>query len=160
MTSPRTALLLPLAAFFLMTVLTACARRDQALVFDDSVATDMENAVNQRDADALAALLDTDVQLLPPNSPVIDGHGEAKAFYREQFEYTGASTTKWDVRDVIVFSDYTYRQGIYETVLASGETRYGKFVHLWKNHSNGWKLYRAMWSSSESTLTQPASNSS
>lgn len=159
MTTFRTGFVLALAPLVLMTVVAGCARREQALIFDDSVATNMENAVNQRDADALAEVLDTDVQLLPPNSPVIDGHGEAKAFFREQFEYTGASTTKWDVRDLIVFNDYTYRQGIYQTDLPTGETRYGKFVHLWKNHPNGWKLYRAMWSSSESTLTQPAPSS-
>lgn len=152
MTSIRTALVLALVI-----VLAACARREQALIFDDSVVTEMESAVNQRDTEALAKVLDIDVQLLPPNSPVIEGHGASKAFFREQFENTGDSTTKWDVRDVIVFGDYTYRQGIYETQLPGGGAVYGKFVHLWKRHTSGWKLYRAMWSSSETgPATQPA----
>lgn len=143
MTIPRTAFLL---AFVI--VLAACGRREQALIFDDSVATDWENAANQRDVDALAQLLDENVQLLPPNAPVIEGHGAAKAFYRELLE-ASAGTTKWDVRDVVVFTGYTYRQGIYETELPNGGSTYGKFIHLWKNHPSGWKLYRAMWSSSE-----------
>lgn len=155
MTSLRTAFVL-----VLVLSLTACARREQALIFDDSVATDMENAVNERDADALAKVLDTDVQLLPPNSPVIEGQGAAKAYFRELFEDTPGSKTRWDVRDVIVFADYTYRQGIYVTEMPNGGAVYGKFVHLWKNHANGWKLYRVMWSSSEdATTAAPAASS-
>lgn len=132
-------------------VLTACGRRgDQALIFSGDVTQQWEAARANSDADAIAGLYTEDAQVMPPNAPMVEGRSAILSYYRNVFE-AATAPAKFDEREVIVFGDITYRQGIYELAMPDGRTEYGKFMQLWKNVGGDWKLHRQMWSSSEET---------
>jgi uncharacterized protein (TIGR02246 family) len=130
-------------------VLTACGRRgEQALIFSAEATQQWETARAAADAEAISRLYTEDAQLMPPNAPVVEGRSAIRSYYRNVFE-AAAAPARYDEREVIVFGDITYRQGIYELALPDGRTEYGKFMQLWKNVDGNWRLHRAMWSSSE-----------
>ena len=139
----------------LLIALAACGRREQALIFSGEAAQEWEAARANNDAEAMAAIHTEDAQVMPPNSPVVEGRSAIRSYYRNVFE-TQAVPAKFDEREVIVFGDITYRQGIYEMELPAGRTEYGKFMELWKNVNGEWKLHRAMWSSSEESPPESA----
>lgn len=132
----------------LLVALVACGQRKQALIFSAEAAQEWEAARANNDAEAIAAIHTEDAQVMPPNAPVVEGRSAIRSYYRNVFE-TQAVPAKFDEREVIVFGDMTYRQGIYEMELPDGRHEYGKFMQLWKNVDGNWKLHRAMWSSSE-----------
>ena len=144
------------APLLLATLLTGCSQERTALVFGGDVADDWEKAYNAGDADAIAALLTDDALVMPPNSPAVEGRSAIKAFYREQFA-NRVVPAKTDEREVIVFGEMTYRQGVYALALPDGSTEYGKFVELWKNDNGQWRLHRSIWSSNGSP-DQPSSS--
>lgn len=130
-------------------VLTACSRRsEQALIFSSAATQQWEAARANSDAEAIAKLYTEDAQVMPPNAPLVEGRSAIRAYYRNAFE-SATAPAKYDEREVIVFGDMTYRQGIYELAMPDGRTEYGKFMQLWKNVDGDWKLHRQMWSSSE-----------
>ncbi len=136
-------------------VLTGCGRRgEQALIFSGEATEQWESARANSDAEAIAKMYTEDAQVMPPNAPLVEGRSAIRAYYRNVFEST-AAPAKYDEREVIVFGDMTYRQGIYELAMPDGRTEYGKFMQLWKNVDGDWKLHRAMWSSS-AEMNQPA----
>lgn len=142
-----------LALVLLASVLiTACSRERPALVFGGDVAADWEKAYNSGDAEGIAALLTEDAVVMPPNAPIVEGRSAIKAFYRQHFA-NRVVPAKTDERELIVFGDMTYRQGVYALQLPEGHTEYGKFVELWKNDNGQWRLHRSIWSSNEPTAT-------
>ena len=124
--------------------LAACERRP-ANVFPETAAREWETARNSGDADAMAALHTEDAQVLPPGAPVVEGRAAIRTFFRNLFEQRVAPAA-FDERDIIVFGNIVYRQGIYSVTLADGSTEYGKFIQLWKRVDGVWKIHRQMWS--------------
>ncbi|HEY4646193.1 MAG TPA: SgcJ/EcaC family oxidoreductase [Steroidobacteraceae bacterium] len=124
--------------------LTACERRP-ANVFPETAALEWETARNSGDADAMAALHTENAQVLPPNAPVVEGRAAIRTYFRNLFEQRAAPAA-FDVREIIVFGNFAYRQGIYSVTLADGNTEYGKFIQLWKRDNGGWRIHRQMWS--------------
>jgi ketosteroid isomerase-like protein len=146
-------------AFLAIVLLSACAREDTALVFGGDVAADWERAYNAGDVDGIAALLTEDAVVMPPNAPIVEGRSAIKSWYREHFT-NRVVPAKTDERELIVFGDMTYRQGVYALDLPDGTTEYGKFVELWKNDNGQWRLHRSIWSSNEPTAAQASEHAS
>jgi uncharacterized protein (TIGR02246 family) len=139
----------PVLSLILTTLLVAaCAEERPALVFGGDVAADWEKAYSSGDAEGIAALLTEDAVVMPPNAPVVEGRSAIKAFYRNHFA-NRVVPAKMDERELIVFGDMTYRQGVYALEMPDGNTEYGKFVELWRNDNGQWRLHRSIWSSNE-----------
>ena len=134
----------------LVVAMTACGRRP-ANVFPETAAREWETARNAGDADALAELHTENAQVLPPGAPVIEGRAAIRTYFRNQFEQHAAPMT-FDERDIIVFGNIAYRQGIYSMALDDGRTEYGKFIQLWRKYDGVWKIHRQMWSSNGQPL--------
>ncbi len=146
------------ASVFVLT-LAACDRQP-AHVFPETAVTDWEAARAAGDADALAETYTEDAKVLPPGVPVVEGRAAIRTFFRNLFE-TRPESADFDEREIVVFGDYTYRQGSYSLPLPDGSIEYGKFIQLWKNVDGTWKLHRSMWSpngpplASSASVTQP-----
>jgi uncharacterized protein (TIGR02246 family) len=122
----------------------ACEQRI-ANVFSETAASEWEAARNAGDADAMAAAHTEDAEILPPNAPVIEGRAGIRTYFRNLFEQRTAPAV-FDVREIVVFGNFAYRQGNYSVTLADGRTEYGKFIQLWKREDGVWKIHRQMWS--------------
>lgn len=141
-----------LASVFLVT-LAACDQ-PPARVFSETAVLEWESARDARDADALAEAYTEDAQVLPPGAPLIEGRAAIRTFYRNEFE-SGTEAADFDAREIIVFGDVTYRQGVYSAAVPGGGTEYGKFIQLWKKVDGVWKLHRSMWSANGPPLAGP-----
>jgi uncharacterized protein (TIGR02246 family) len=128
-----------------LAVTSAACEQRTANVFPEMAANEWEAARNAGDADAMAAVHTEDAQILPPNAPVVEGRAAIRTYFRNLFEQRNAPAV-FDVREIIVFGNFAYRQGIYSVNLADGHTEYGKFIQLWKRHDGVWKIHRQMWS--------------
>jgi len=133
-----------------MAQLTPTAVRDAIVTANETFMA----AFSRRDAAELAASYTKDGQLLPPHSDIITGKQAIEAFWQsvmdmgitqitlESLQVEGEGHTAYDVGKV--------------TLLGAGgqiiDT--GKYVVVWKQEDNEWKVHRDIWNTTRPAPTQ------
>lgn len=119
-------------------------------------------AYNDHDRDALAALYETNAELMMHGEPTIKGQGPIGDFWALDFE-EGNPLTLLTVTHAVHGSDMILVHGNYEVVGRDGgdQLGMGRFAHIWLKDAAGvWKLDRDLWvkRSSPTTPDQSANN--
>lgn len=133
---------LTLAAVLSVT-LAGCGRGSDAL--PKSVVQSFEQAFNADDLDACVALFDEDAQILPERGPAVSGRDGIAAFLKDQMTPVVSFNTEADMS--LVRNDIAIEQGHYRVrdVRRGSDIEEGKYLHVWRNRGEGWKLYRVMY---------------
>jgi ketosteroid isomerase-like protein len=86
--------------------------------------------------------------LMPPNSPVISGWNGISAFFKFSYK-AGVRSVVFKTAQLFGLTDqYATEQGTYEVFDANNTILdKGKFLVVWTKTSDGWKMYRDMFSS-------------
>jgi uncharacterized protein (TIGR02246 family) len=125
-------------------VLTACVAKENVIPLPPATIEASENARRAGDYDALASMYTEDSKLLPPNAAVVEGRAAIREFLRQLFIGEGVPT-ELDQREVSVFGNFAYRDGVLSQHHKDGTTEIGKFVQLWKYSDGVWRLHRVIW---------------
>jgi uncharacterized protein (TIGR02246 family) len=113
-------------------------------------------AVNQKfmeaftkgDAAGIASLYTVNGQLLPPGSDVITGKPGIQTFWQGAMDM-GIKEAKLETVELEGHGDTAIEVGRYTLNGETGEVMgSGKFVVIWKQEGEQWKLHRDIWNSS------------
>jgi uncharacterized protein (TIGR02246 family) len=124
--------------------LAACVSKQTVIPLSPETIEASESARRAGDYDALASMYTEDGKLLPPNASVVEGRTAIREFLRQLFIGEGVPT-ELDQRELSVFGNFAYRDGILSQHHKDGTTEIGKFVQLWKYTDGVWKLHRVIW---------------
>jgi ketosteroid isomerase-like protein len=143
--------LLTLGAVAACVTLGGCGTRSESL--PKSVVQAFEQAFNQDDLNATLALFDDDAQILPERGPAITGRAGIAEFLKDQMTPVVSFNTEADMS--LIRSDIAIEQGHYRVrdVRRGSDVEEGKYLHVWRNRGEGWKLYRVMYSTDRATPT-------
>ena len=143
--------MLTLGAAVACVTLGGCSTRSESL--PKSVVQSFELAFNQDDLDATLALFDDDAQILPERGPAITGREGIAEFLKDQMTPVVSFNTEADMS--LVRNDIAIEQGHYRVrdVRRGSDVEEGKYMHVWRNRGQGWKLYRVMYNTDVATPT-------
>ena len=105
-------------------------------------------ALNRGDAPGLAALYTENGQLLPPNSDFVTGRQAIQAFWQGVMDM-GIKSVELEIVEVEGWGNTAYEVG--KCTLQGEEGQVldtGKYVVIWKQEDEQWKLHRDIWNSS------------
>ena len=107
--------------------------------------------VRSGDAEGLASLYTEDTLLLPPNSVRVIGHKGTKEFWGSAFRDMGIKDASLKTEELVGSGDTYTEIGNYTLMLRPTEQEAvedkGKYVVIWKQTDDGWKLHRDIWNS-------------
>lgn len=143
--------MLTLGAVAASVTLGGCGTRSEAL--PKSVVQAFEQAFNADDLDAAVALFDDDAQILRERGPAVTGREGISAFLRDQMTPVVSFNTEADMS--MIRNDIAIEQGHYRVrdVRRGSDVEEGKYLHVWRNRGQGWKLYRVMYNTDVATPT-------
>ena len=108
---------------------------------------------NAGDAAAVAALYTEDAVAMPPNAPAMEGRDAIQAGFAEMLSAAGGPQASVTTKNV----ELMMSPGIGHTALATGgwemngadgpHLDHGKFVAVWRQTDEGWKLSHDIWNS-------------
>jgi uncharacterized protein (TIGR02246 family) len=108
----------------------------------------LEQAFNRGDAAAVAALYTEDATLLPPGGDILSGRRAAQARWQAAYD-TGARNLSLAPVSVETWGDAAREIGRFtlEAPGQGGQTARveGKYVAVWKNTADGWRLDTDIW---------------
>ena len=112
-------------------------------------------AILAGNADALAALADQDIILMPPGSPAVEGYDAVLEFFKEGPGLTGTIVPA----EVDGVGNLAYVRGNYSLTIQINDTTQvpdaGKFIEVWTKQEDGsWKVYRDIWNSNSGQGTE------
>ena len=104
-----------------------------------SAAAGWEQAYNDKDADAVAAIYAEDAQLLPDGAPAVNGRAAIREHYANEI------ATPWAMISVEsdangVAGDWAWRSGTWSVETAPPVS--GKYLEVWHRTAEGWRLHR------------------
>jgi uncharacterized protein (TIGR02246 family) len=143
--------MLTLGAVAASVTLGGCSTSSESL--PKSVVQSFEQAFNADDLDATLALFDDDAQILPEHGPAITGRDDISAYLKDQMTPVVSFNTDADMS--LVRNDIAVEQGHYRVrdVRRGSDVEAGKYMHVWRNRGQGWKLYRVMYNTDVATPT-------
>lgn len=143
--------MLTLGAVAASVTLGGCGTRSESL--PKSVVQSFEQAFNADDLDAAVALFDDDAQILPERGPAVSGREGIAAYLEDQMTPVVSFNTEADMS--LIRNDIAIEQGHYRVrdVRRGSDVEEGKYLHVWRNRGQGWKLYRVMYSTDMATPT-------
>jgi ketosteroid isomerase-like protein len=143
--------MLALGAVAASVTLGGCSTRSESL--PKSVVQSFEQAFNADDLDATVALFDEEAQILPERGPAVTGREGISAFLKDQMTPVVSFNTEADMS--LVRNDIAIEQGHYRVrdVRRGSDVEEGKYMHVWRNRGQGWKLYRVMYNTDVATPT-------
>lgn len=114
------------------------------------------DAFARRDVAALGSLYATDAQALPPGLGPVAGRASIQDMWKG-FLAMPVGRIQLRTLEVDGNGETAWEEGRYTLVGQNGATMDdGKYVVIWKHQSDGWKLYRDMWSSNTPQQAAPA----
>jgi uncharacterized protein (TIGR02246 family) len=134
--------MLALSAAVLSVTLGGCGSSE---ALPKSVVQSFEQAFNADDLDACVALFDDDAQILPERGPAVSGRDGIAEFLKDQMTPVVSFNTESEM--TLVRNDIAIEQGMYRVrdVRRGSDIEEGKYMHVWRNRGQGWKLYRVMY---------------
>jgi uncharacterized protein (TIGR02246 family) len=107
--------------------------------------------VRSGDAEGLASLYTEDTLLLPPNSARVVGRKGTQEFWGSAFRDMGVRDASLKTEELVGSGDTYTEIGNYTLMLRPTEQEAvedkGKYVVVWKQTDEGWKLHRDIWNS-------------
>jgi len=98
------------------------------------------------DADALGMRYTVDAIVMGPNANPIEGREAITANFKEALAAGG--TLRLTTDEVEIFGDVAHEVGRYVQEAADGShVDHGKYIVIWKQTEDGWKLYRDIFNS-------------
>ncbi len=113
------------------------------------------HALEQGDAEELAAIYTTDTQLLPPNSGMLSGRDAVRKVFQGMMD--AGIQIKLQTVEVESLGGTAVEIGNATVIGPDGQTLdSGKYLVTWKKVGEDWKMHRDIWNSS---LPQPGAGS-
>jgi ketosteroid isomerase-like protein len=106
--------------------------------------------VRRSDAKALSGLYTNDACLLPTGMSFVKGRKSIEQFWGGAIKSMGLKDAILKTIEVIGSGDTVTEMGEYLLKLQSTEDK-GKYMVLWKNTPEGWKLHWDIWTSNQPT---------
>lgn len=140
-------------AVLIFLVLSGCALKMEVEKEEDairSMAEEFVRAINEGDAETLAALFTDDAVRMPPNEPAATGKEALEAQYRAEFAQFDIDLD-WTLEEIVVAGEWAYYRAGYTvsvTPKAGGESaqEIGKILDILERGSGGsWKIARHIW---------------
>lgn len=105
-----------------------------------------EEGLNGGDVEMLVSMYTADAQIMPPNSPMVQGSDAVRMIFGEMI--AEGITGKLETFDAAVSGDLGYRAGTY-TIFAPDDTAVdsGKYIELWRKTTAGWQITHDIWNS-------------
>ncbi len=100
--------------------------------------------VRKGDAKALANLYTVDAVLFPVGMKAIEGRKSVEEFWGGAFKGMGLKDAALKTVDLVGSGDTYTERGEYTLKVAAGEDK-GKYLVVWKNTPDGWKLHWDIW---------------
>jgi len=135
----------PWIALLLLAAVAGCESAKEPENFPQAAADGWVAAFNSGDAAGLALMYSPRAEILPPQQPIVSGHGAIEKFWTT----ANPGTVRLEVSEVQTtkIGEMWFREGTYTAVdQTEGEPEFGKFIELWKKVDSAWFLYRQMWS--------------
>lgn len=104
-------------------------------------------AFNSQNAQALTDVYTSDATLYPPNSDVVQGSKDIKAFWQAVFD-AGISKGELETIAAQASGDMATEDGRFKLYVGDQMVDHGKYIVIWKKVDGKWKYHRDMWSSS------------
>ena len=135
----------------LSVALGGCSGKDS---LPKSVVQSFEQAFNADDLDACLALFDADAQILPERGPIVSGREGIEQFLKDQM--TPVVSFNTEAQMTMVRNDIAIEQGQFRVrdVRRGSDIEEGKYLHVWRNRGEGWKLYRIMYNTDFAPSTE------
>jgi ketosteroid isomerase-like protein len=107
--------------------------------------------IRNGDAADVAALYTEDAVLLPPNSDKVHGREKIKEFWGGVISQMGLKDAILSTNELFGSGDVFIEIGSYALKFQPAEKKpfedKGKYVVIWKQTADGWKLHRDIWNS-------------
>lgn len=141
---------LTLAAAIMCVGVPGCALSDTPADIREASGIFAE-ALNSGDAQAVAALHTEDAKIMPSNQPLFEGRSGAQNVWQGMFD-AGVCCVKLEIIGVDVFGDKGNEYGLWRAKAPDGEGGQveinGKYVHIWRNEADGWRMRADIWNDS------------
>lgn len=106
-------------------------------------------AFNAGDAEAVAAMYTEDAVILPPGKEAIEGRAAIQTDLEADFANMEGMVMTFETTEVQAAHGHALEVGGYTLEGADGShLDHGKFIAVWKNTDDGWKMTRDIWNSS------------
>ena len=106
-------------------------------------------AFNAGDAEAVAAMYTEDALVLPPGKEAIEGRTAIQAQIAADFAEMEGMVMSFETTEVQAAHGHALEVGGYTIEGADGShVDHGKYIAIWKNTDDGWKITRDIWNSS------------
>jgi ketosteroid isomerase-like protein len=155
----RSAILL--SALFAVAVTGGCAKDRQKELETlkssiEAVNARFADAFARRDVAAIGQCYTTDAEAYPPGTSPVAGRAAIQDMWKGLL---GMPVGRLQLRTIEVDGNDTsaWEAGRYTLVGSNGGTLDdGKYIVVWKHETDGWRMYRYMWSSDTPQQTVPA----
>lgn len=119
-----------------------------------SVVQSFELAFNADDLDGCLALFDNDAQILPERGPAVSGRDGIAEYLKNQM--TPVVSFNTEAQMTMIRNDIAIEQGSFRVrdVRRGSDIEEGKYLHVWRNRGQGWKLYRVMYNTDYAPSTE------
>ncbi len=105
-------------------------------------------AFRRGDAEGLARLYTADGQLFPPNSDILIGRQDIRAFWQSVLDM-GLKAVTLQTVEARGYSQVVVEVGRYTLVADDGQVAdAGKYVVVWRNDAGNWLLHQDIWNTS------------
>jgi uncharacterized protein (TIGR02246 family) len=112
-----------------------------------------DEASNNKDAAALAALYHEDAQILTADRGIIKGRRAIEAFHREEMKTHVGKTTSTPI-EIEDHGDTAIETGSWATTQDDGTvSAKGSYMGIWKRQDGQWKISREIWNTHISGAT-------
>lgn len=128
--------------------------RHEAMVEEVTAAVEAASAAfveafNAGDAEVLAAMYTEDAVVLPPGKEAIEGRAAIQADMAGDMANMEGMVMTFETHEVQAVPGHALEVGSYTVEGADGShVDHGKFMVVWKNTDDGWKVARDIWNSS------------
>jgi ketosteroid isomerase-like protein len=122
--------------------LNGCGRSE---ALPKSVVQSFEQAFNADNLEGCLALFDDEAEILPERGPAVSGREGISEYLKDQMTPVVSFNTEADM--TMIRNDIAIEQGHFRVrdVRRGSDIEEGKYLHVWRNRGQGWKLYRVMY---------------
>ncbi len=115
----------------------------------EAINQELEAAMAAGSASRLTAIYTKDGQLLPPNSPIIQGYDNIHAYWESVFAM-GIGGADLETIELTELGDIAIEIGEFVMKTTQGSLAdIGKYLIVWKKEQGQWKYHRDIWTSSQ-----------
>jgi ketosteroid isomerase-like protein len=131
--------------------LNGCSRSE---ALPKSVVQSFEQAFNADNIEGCLALFDEEAQILPERGPAVSGREGIAEYLKNQMTPVVSFNTEADM--TMIRNDIAIEQGHFRVrdVRRGSDIEEGKYLHVWRNRGQGWKLYRVMYNTDYAPETE------